>query len=126
MAPSRRPKGDEFTRSIIGGFYAVYNELGYGVAEPLYSKALGVELRLRGHVVEREKWFNVYYKGVLLGRQRIDMIVDHAVVVENKATERLPPYVRRQIQTYLQITTLELGLILHFGPRPEFYRQVRF
>ena len=87
MAPSRRPKGDEITRSIIGAFYAVYNELGYGVAESLYSKALEVELRLRGHLVEREKWFDVYYKGHLLGRQRIDVIVDHVVVVENKATE---------------------------------------
>jgi GxxExxY protein len=86
MAPSRRPKGDESTRSIIGGFYAVYTELGYGLVEPLYSKALEIELRLRGHVVEREKWFDVYYKGHRLGRQRIDMIVDHTVVVENKAT----------------------------------------
>ena len=126
MAPSRRPKGDESTRSIIGGFYAVYTELGYGLVEPLYSKALEVELRLRGHVVEREKWFDVYYKGHRLGRQRIDMIVDHAVVVENKATERLPLCVKRQLQTYLRVTGLELGLILHFGPQPKFYRQVRF
>ena len=84
MAPSRRPKGDESTRSIIGGFYAVYTELGYGLVESVYSKALEIELLLRGHVVEREKWFDVYYKGHRLGRQRTDMIVDHAVVIENK------------------------------------------
>ena len=101
-------------------------ELGYGLVEPLYSKALEIELRLRGHVVEREKWFDVYYKGHRLGRQRIDMIVDHTVVVENKATERLPLYVKRQLQTYLRVSGLELGLILHFGPQPKFYRQVRF
>ena len=126
MAQSRRPKGDESTRSIIGGFYAVYTELGYGLVESLYSKALETELRLRGHVVEREKWVDVYYKGHRLGRQRIDMLVDHAVVVENKATERLPLYVKRQLQTYFRATSLELGLILHFGPEPKFYRQVRF
>ena len=126
MAPSRRPKGDEFTRSIIGAFYAVYTELGYGLAESLYSKALEIELRLRGHVVECEKWVDVFYKGHRLRRQRIDMIVDHSVVLENKATERLPLYVKPQLQTYLRASGLELGLILHFGPQPKFYRQVRF
>ena len=126
IAPSRRRRGDESTRSIIGGFYAVYTELGYGLVESLYSKALEIELRLRGHVVEREKWFDVYYKGYRLGRQRIDMLVDGAVIVENKATERLPLYVRPQLQTYLSIANLELGLILHFGPEPKFYRRVRF
>jgi len=35
MAPARRPKDDESTRSIIGGFYAVYTELGYGLVESL-------------------------------------------------------------------------------------------
>jgi len=33
MAPARRPKDDESTRSIVGGFYAVYTELGFGLVE---------------------------------------------------------------------------------------------
>src|SRR5262245_7365445 len=113
MAPARRPKGDESTRSIIGAFYEVYTTLGYGLVEILYSRGLEIELRLRGHAVEREKWFDVYYKGRRIGRQRIDMLVDHTVVVENKATERLPLYVRPQMQSYLTVSGLELGLILH-------------
>jgi hypothetical protein len=50
-------------RSVIGAFYAVYNELGFGFLEEVYAAALEIELRLRGHRVAREVWVDVYYRG---------------------------------------------------------------
>ena len=44
------------TRSIIGAFYEVYNTLGFGFFEHIYSKAMEVELGARGHQVGREVW----------------------------------------------------------------------
>src|SRR5690349_16848929 len=103
------------TRSIIGAFYEVYNTLGFGFFEHIYSKAMEVELRKRGHQVGREVWVPVYYKGLPLGRQRMDMVVDDKVIVENKSTAKLPESTPRQITSYLHATPLEVGLILHFG-----------
>ncbi len=34
----------ELTRQIIGAFYDVYNQLGYGFAESIYQHALPMEL----------------------------------------------------------------------------------
>jgi GxxExxY protein len=115
---------DDLTRSIIGAFYDAYNEMGFGLLESVYGAALDEELRRRGHHVEREFWVDVFYKGTAIARQRIDRIVDRQVVLEIKATEQLPPFAKRQLLTYLRVTRLEVGLILHFGPTPEFYRMV--
>src|SRR5690349_11565889 len=92
------------TRSIIGAFYEVYNTLGFGFFEHVYSKAMEVELTARGHSVGREVWVPVFYKGSNLTRQRMDMVVDGKVIVENKSTVKLPESTPRQITSYLRAT----------------------
>ena len=119
----RKPFSHELiTRSIIGAFYEVYNTLGFGFFEQVYSEAMQVELHARGHKVGREVWVPVYYKGNPLSRQRMDMVVDDKVIVENKSTLRLPESTPRQLTSYLHATPLEVGLILHFGMNPRFHR----
>ena len=112
------------TRSIIGAFYEVSRNLGYGLLEQLYASALEHELRARGHAVAREVRVPVTYKGIALGWQRLDMVIDERVIVEVKATESLSPSARRQLLSYLAATRLEVGLLLHFGPKSRFYRLV--
>ena len=113
------------TAAIIGAFYEVYNRLGFGFLEHVYSLALERELVERGHTVQREVIVTIFYKGKPLARQRLDMVVDHCVVVENKSTSVLPAYTRTQVFSYLKASTLEVGLILHFGPTAKFYRIIK-
>jgi GxxExxY protein len=113
---------ETLTHSIIGAFYDVYNTLGFGFLEHVYIMALERELLKRGHRVVREVSVNVKYKGEELCTQRLDMVVDDTVVVETKATFDLHPAAQRQLYNYLRATNLEVGLLLYFGRRPEFYR----
>jgi GxxExxY protein len=115
---------ESLTRSVIGAFFEVYNNLGYGFLEHLYVLALERELLARGHSVAREVWARVAYKGEELSIQRVDMIVDEKVVIETKAGSKLPEYAARQLFNYLRATNLEVGLLLHFGPKPAFHRQI--
>ena len=110
--------------SVIGAFFEVYNELGFGLLEQVYVRALEVELRLRGHHVGREVGVAVHYKGVEVGAQRLDMLVDGRLVVEAKSTHGIHSAATRQLYNYLRATNLDVGLLLHFGPRPRFYRIV--
>ena len=64
----------------------------------------------------------IRYKGEDIGMQRLDMIVDERVVVEVKSTHSLAPASRRQVFNYLRASSLEVGLLLHFGPQPGFHR----
>ena len=115
---------ERLTESVIGAFYEVYNTLGFRFLEQVYMMALERELRARDHVVGREVWVPVYYKGDEIARQRIDMIVDERLVVEAKSTHDLHKSAPRQVYNYLRATRLQVGLLLHFGPEPAFYRLV--
>jgi GxxExxY protein len=114
----------QLTHSVIGAFYEVYNNLGFGFLERFYVMALERELLERGHRVAREVSVHVLYKGQDLGSQRIDLIVDERLVVETKAVWDLHKSATRQLYNYLRATNLELGLLLHFGPEPKFYRVI--
>ena len=122
------PKGwlleEKLTHSILGAFFDVYNELGYGFLEHLYVMALERELLSRGHTVAREVGVLVRHKGEELGFQRIDLVVDNTVILEAKSTQELHKAATRQILNYLRATNLEVGFLLHFGPEPKFFRLV--
>ena len=120
--PLNRDGYEVLIRDVIGAFYEVHRHLGYGLFESLYARALEFELAEQGHRVEREVWVPVYYKRRELGKQRLDMIIDGVLIVENKATQELPKPAMRQVYSYIKSTKLELGLLLHFGPEPRFYR----
>lgn len=113
---------ESLTHSVIGAFFEVYNRLGPGYLERLYATALHRELTARGHEVAREHSTHVFYKGEPLGIQRLDMVVDDVLVVEIKSTAMLARVAHRQLLSYLRSTRLEVGLLLHFGPTPKFYR----
>lgn len=114
---------EALTRSIIAAFFEVYNTLGYGFLESVYAEALARELRRRGHRVEREVAVKVWFKGQLIARQRVDMLVDDRVIIEIKSGLTLPITGSRQLYNYLRGTDKEVGLLLHFGPEPKFYRE---
>ena len=110
------------TKQILGAFYRVYNTLGYGFLESVYANAMCVELTRRGLACEREAQVAVHYQGVVVGRYRTDLLVHRSVVLELKASPVLDPGARQQLLNYLRATDLEVGLLLHFGPRPSFQR----
>jgi GxxExxY protein len=112
------------THSVIGAFFEVYNNLGYGFLEHVYVMALERELIARRHQVAREIAVQVFYKGEHIAEQRLDMIVDQKLVIETKSTHELHKSANRQIYNYLRATNLEVGLLFHFGPEAHFYRVV--
>jgi GxxExxY protein len=121
---SHRLIDEELTYSVIGAFYEVYNALDFGYFEQAYVNALEIELRERGHHVAREVPIVVRYKGRVVARHRLDLLVDHRLIVETKSTAQLPPVTMRQLYSYLHASGHKVGLVLHFGPEPKHYRVV--
>lgn len=112
------------TGAIIGSFYDVHAALGFGYRELIYSLALERDLRAKGHQVDREVAVMIHFRGEPLARQTLDMVVDQKVIVEAKSTEALHPDADRQLFGYLCASTLEVGLLLHFGRRAKFHRVI--
>jgi GxxExxY protein len=110
--------------SILAAFFRVYNYYGYGLSEAVYACALAYAIEDRGHEVTRELRVPIQFEGRHVAWQRLDLVVDHRVVVETKAAEKLSPAARAQVISYLRATQFEVGVLLHFGPRPVFERFV--
>ena len=105
---------EELSGEIIGAAMAVINELGPGLDEKLYERALVIELRKRGHKVDQQRAFPVYYSGELIGTLVPDAIVDELVITDPKVVEVFNDTHMRQMIGYLTITKLKLALLLNF------------
>lgn len=115
---------EKVSREVLGAFYTVYNELGFGFLEAVYARALEIELLARGLAVAREVPVDVRYGSDIVGCYRADVVVESAVLVEIKAGRLLDPEAERQLLNYLRGSTIEVGLLLHFGPKPVFRRMI--
>jgi GxxExxY protein len=117
-------KNQELTDAVLGAFYDVYNTLGYGFLEKVYENALSIELRKLGLAAVQQVPINVYYNGAIVGEYFADILVDGKVIIEVKSTQALAPEHEAQLLNYLRGTDLEVGLLLNFGPKPQFRRKV--
>jgi GxxExxY protein len=110
--------------AIIRAFYRVYDNLGYGFLESVYCAALAQELTQDGIEFVREAAVDVFYKGTRAGHFRADFLVEGRVIVEAKASELLTEAHRKQLLNWLAASDIDVGLLLHFGPKARFARVV--
>jgi len=114
----------ELTDQILKSFFSVYNALGYGFLEHVYANSLSLDLRRRGFTLEREVRVEVQFDGQPVGAFRMDMTVNGTVIVEVKAGAAIAAADQRQLFNYLRAASIPVGLLLHFGPTPQFKRFV--
>ena len=110
------------TKRIIGVFYDVYNELGFGFLECIYQRSLEIAFREHDIQFRSQVPITVWYHGQQVGRFFADLFVEDAVIVELKACRVLEPSHATQVLNYLRATDVEVGLLLNFGEKPDFKR----
>jgi GxxExxY protein len=116
----------ELSEAIIGAAMHVLNTLKPGLDEKLYERALVIELRKRGHTVESQRQFPVYYEGEHIGTLIPDLIVDGQVIADPKVVTTFNDTHIAQMLGYLNITDLSLALLLNFkNARLDWKRIVR-
>jgi GxxExxY protein len=100
---------------IVEAARQVHRTLGPGFVESIYGRALVSELKNRGLPIEREKQIKIWYGDQLVGKHRLDLIVDGRVVVELKSNRGIAGAHVAQVRSYLQATGHPYGLLLNFG-----------
>ena len=107
---------EELTQQVLGAAIEVHRALGPGLLESAYEECLCHEFNLRGISFERQRPLPVEYKGVKLDcGYRLDLIVEHKVILEIKCAEHVLPVHEAQLLTYLRMTGIRVGLILNFN-----------
>ncbi len=118
-------KHKEITEKILFAFFkTVYPQLGYGFLEKVYENALAIALRIMGLKVEQQKKIAVFFQGHIVGEYFTDLLIEDAVIVEIKAVDHLTIEHEAQLLNYLRATPFEVGLLINFGPKPDFRRKV--
>lgn len=116
-------KHKELTEKIISIFYRVYNKLGYGFLEKVYENTMIIELEKEGIPAVSQSAISVSYESKIIGEYYADILVDNKVIVEIKAIRHLVVDNEAQLLNYLKATNMEVGLLLNFGPKPDFKRK---
>ena len=110
----------DLTRVVIGGFFDVYNQMGRGFLESVYEGSLELALQEAGVTVQRQYPVPVCFRGKEVGFFRADLLIDNKIIVEIKRARRIHQRHKAQLIDVLKATTIELGLLLNFGPKPVF------
>jgi GxxExxY protein len=101
---------------VVDAALKIHKTLGPGLLESVYQAVLNFELRKRGLTVAQQLPLPVYYEGVKLNLGfRVDLLVADKIVVEIKSVEALAPVHRKQLETYLRLMNVRLGLLINFN-----------
>ena len=107
---------NDVTSEIIGAAIEVHRHLGPGLLESTYLPCLEYEMTARRLQYVRQRVVPVVYKTLHMDAMyRIDLMVEHQVIVELKSVDRILPVHKSQVLTYLHLTRCPAGLLLNFN-----------
>ena len=105
----------EITDRIIAAAITVHKLLGPGFLESIYEEALAIELNLMEITYQRQQAIEIRYRGSIIGRHRLDLVVANKIVVELKAVKDIDPTHIATCISYLRATHLPVGLIINYS-----------
>lgn len=114
------------TYQIIGISMEVHRHLGFGFAEIIYKDALQIEVELAGLRMEREKEYEIIYKGrKLCHKYFADFVMFDNIIVEIKAScDGIADEHISQTLNYLKASGCCVGLIINFGKKSLEYKRL--
>mgnify|MGYP006307833473 CR=1 FL=1 len=107
---------DELSQKVIGLAYHIHNTMGFGFVEKVYENCLAHDLRKNNISFEQQRAVNVYYDGECVGEYVADLIIVDTLLIELKSVHELIEKHEVQLVNYLTATTMDVGLLLNFGP----------
>ncbi|MEO7456831.1 MAG: GxxExxY protein [Gemmatimonadaceae bacterium] len=106
------------TGIIVDAAMKVHSVLGPGLLESAYEACLAYELRKRGLHVQTQVWMPVRYEEVRLKKgYRVDMLIDHEIVIENKACSTLTLVDHAQTLSNLKLSKNRVALMINYHVR---------
>jgi GxxExxY protein len=105
----------DITEKIIGCAMKVHSYFGLGFPEIIYKRGLMLEFDKVGLRYNNEVEKDIWYHNQLIGKRRLDLIVEEKVLIELKAVAEVDDKTFNQITNYLNVFDIEVGLLLNFG-----------
>ncbi|MCU0320763.1 MAG: GxxExxY protein [Chitinophagaceae bacterium] len=107
---------NELSKIVFDAGLKVHKSLGPGLLESAYEECLYFELVNLGLYVEKQKGLPLVYEKVNLDiGYRVDLLLEHKLIIEIKAVEALNDIHLAQVLTYLKLSNCKLGLLINFN-----------
>jgi GxxExxY protein len=107
---------NEITGAAVNSAMKVHSLHGPGLLESAYQACLAHELRNRGFQVATQVPLPVVYEGQKLEvGYRIDLAVEHRVILEVKSVEAIHPIHEAQLLSYMRLSGIGVGLLINFN-----------
>ena len=108
---------NEIASIIVNTAFEMHKKLGPGLFESVYESILEYELSTEhGLFIQRQPALPVVWKEINIDLGfKPDMIVERKLIIELKSVEKVLPVHYKQLQTYLKLTGLKLGLLINFN-----------
>jgi len=106
----------DLTEKIIAASFEIHRILGPGFSERIYINSLKDLFQEQSIIYEAEKEFVVKFRDKIVGKFRVDFLVESKVIVEIKSVNGvLPKIFESQVVSYLKASGLKVGLLINFG-----------
>ncbi|MCB9990931.1 MAG: GxxExxY protein [Rhodospirillales bacterium] len=113
---SAAKKLNDITGTIVDASLKVHKAMGPGLYEKVYEDCLSHELEKRNVSFKRQQPVTVEYEDLVIPAAfKMDLLVEDAVIVELKSTEKLQPIHDSQILTYMRLSGTKTGLLINFN-----------
>lgn len=114
----------ELSYKIVGTLFRVYNELGPGLYEKNYQRAVAIGLSMERIDFKQEVPIKLKFIESDVGRYFADFIIGNKVVLELKSGNQINRGHVRQLIAYLKSTSLSLGILASFGKDGVFFKRI--
>lgn len=107
---------EELARIAVDCGFRLHKEIGPGLFESVYEVLLADALRKHGLQVATQVSVPLRHNGICIENAfKVDVLIEQALIIELKSTERDNALYAKQLLTYLRIMRLPLGLLMNFG-----------
>lgn len=109
-------KENELSKIVLDICFRIHKLYGPGLFESVYEEIVCYELEKNGIYIERQKAIPLIHETIKMEAGfRADVIVEQKLLLELKSVEALADIHYKQVQTYLKLTGLKLGLLINFN-----------
>jgi GxxExxY protein len=107
---------NQIAKEVVDVAFSIHKQYGPGLFESVYEEILCYELNKRGLAFSSQHAIPLVHEEIKLETGfRADIIVEKKLIIEIKSVEALAPIHYKQVQTYLKLTGLKLGLLINFN-----------
>jgi GxxExxY protein len=107
---------NDISKLVVDLCFRIHKQYGPGLFESIYEEIFCYEWAKNGIPLKRQHGVPLVHEEIRMEIGfRADIIVDDKVIIELKSVETLAEIHYKQVQTYLKLTRIKLGLLINFN-----------